>query len=259
MDEIVLLLRILLRVVKVFGPLIIVCVLPWIVAWLAGRLARRFGRRSRPCRRAVFLAGVLCQCYLLLFATGLPSDAEMIAHFRAHRGEFEESVRRYRDYELPRGVDHSTGWLKQDGTQELLRKAGIERIAGGSMVWLPNPYSVETAKKQRAMSRDPQRPSFAMPYKYGELAIWMTPRERYFVFNSLRIALVWKNYFHLPEAAPRIEDGWMLSRVDTKGKSFRWRSVVSSTDRFPLVWKLHFGCVIRPIEPHWYLQLCSGR
>ena len=255
MDKIVLL----LYVVKSFSPLVIVCVLPWLAAWLAARLARRFGRRGRPYRRAALLAGMIGQGYLLIFATGLPSDAEMIAHFRAHREEFEESVRRYRDYELPRDTSHGTGWLKQDGTQELLRKAGIERIGGGSMIWLPNPYSVETAKKQETMMRDPQRHPFAMLYKYGELVIKMVPRERYFVFNSLRIALVWKNYFHLPEAAPRIEDGWILSRVDTKGKSFRWRSVVSSTDRFPLVWKLHFGCVIRPIEPHWYLELCSGR
>ena len=216
----------------------------------------RFIHLKNPLRKLLYvlLGGGLI--YWLYFATDLPSDDKMIAHFYAHRDELEEVVRRYRSLEVPREMSITTTWLKEEGAQELLHKAGIDRIAAGVPLWLPNPYTLETGKKRIAMSQDTRR-TYSIFNKYGSLLIKMSPRRQYRSVNWPRAVVVWKEYFHVPEN-PRIEDGWLLGQFDEKGAPNLRRRVVSSTNHFPLVWG-SFGCVLRPIEPHWFLRLCSGR
>ena len=38
-------------------------------------------------------------------------------------------------------------WYKEDDTLELFNRAGIDHIQHSSVVWLPDPYAVETAVK----------------------------------------------------------------------------------------------------------------
>jgi hypothetical protein len=236
------------------GPLIALCTLPR----LAARLARRYGRRSRPYRRTVFCALLLGSIVFYWFPMGLPSDGEMIAHFRAHRDEFEEVVRRYRNYPTVRNSSHSK-WMEEGDTKALMDKAGIKYVdGGGHHVWLPNPYTLETAKKVDAIVRDPENKTFAIFDKYGALRIKLSPEERYFARNPPRMVVVRKDYYHIPEL-PRIEDGWLLGPVNREGKHFFRTRVVASTNWFPLTWEWPSDCVLRPIEPHWFLRLCTGR
>jgi hypothetical protein len=244
--------RLILNILIFFSPLIALCTLPWLAAWLA----RRCGRRGGPYGWAVFyvLLGVGAFCW---FSTGLPSDEEMIAHFQAHRDEFEEVVRRYRNYPTVRNVDRSIRWMKEGDTEALMNRAGIKYVSEG-IPWLPNPYTLETAKKLNARHQDPEYVPFSMFHKYGELLI-KPAQQRYYIGSRLHRAVVWKDYYHFPEL-PRIEDGWLLGPLNTRGRYVYRRRVVSSANWFPLAWwNGSVGCVLRPIEPHWFLRLCTGR
>jgi len=80
----------------------------------------------------------------------LPSDAEMIAHFQAHRKEFEELVRLYQTDERRNKVGNRQPFWTQP-YNELLARVGLSHITDDGALWLPDPYSVETTKKARAM------------------------------------------------------------------------------------------------------------
>lgn len=54
-----------------------------------------------------FLVLVGVAYYLLWIWSPLPDDEEMIDHFKAHRADFVEAVRRYRDYPRPTDKDTS--------------------------------------------------------------------------------------------------------------------------------------------------------
>ena len=94
--------------------------------------------------------------------------------------------------------------------------------------------------------------------KYGALLIKPSPEQHYRAISYPRRVIVWNDYYHIPEL-PRIEDGWLLGPLNPRGRHSYRRRVVSSTNWFPLTWKLPFECVLRPIEPHWFLRLCTGR
>ncbi len=191
--------------------------------------------------------------YVLVIRNPLPSDEEMIAHLHEHRADIEELIRRYRNYPSGPKIDHSK-WRKEGDTPGLLKRAGIDRIdfnAPGP--WLPNPYSVETAKKIKLESRNTK--SFAMLNKYGALMLAPSPRNA-FHLKHLRYLFIWKDYFYIPEV-PRIEYNELLGPYDTKGEYSARRRVMSSLDSFPDKWK-DYECVYRQIEPHWFLRMCNG-
>jgi hypothetical protein len=76
-----------------------------------------------------------------------PSDAEMIAHFKAHREEFEALVALYQTH------GHIlSGHPEYQKHTALLKRAGVHHLSANSDMWLPSPYSVETAEKARDMN-----------------------------------------------------------------------------------------------------------
>ncbi|MDR3054117.1 MAG: hypothetical protein LBU53_01760 [Zoogloeaceae bacterium] len=205
--------------------------------------------------------------YVLLVRTGLPEDEEMIAYFQAHRSDIEELVRRYRSFEQPRTdaegrkPDGKPDWKKWDwslqgDTQKLLKKTGIERIDFLALnPWLPNPYSLESARKLDALIEDPRDKTFSVFFKYGMLRIERNPRQKYRTGNII-YGVLWKEIIFVPEV-PRIENGWLLGPLNNKGRySFQSR-VFSSLNRIPPRWE-SFECVFRQIEPNWFLTMCNG-
>ncbi|QLI81223.1 hypothetical protein HZU75_06575 [Chitinibacter fontanus] len=190
--------------------------------------------------------------YFLWQRNPLPKDEELIAHFQAHRAEFEELIRRYRAYERSANKDTSL-WFKEGNTPALYKQAGVESIDYETPIWLPNPYSVETAKKIDALLTTAK--DFSLLYKYGALKIQLAPVHRYYSYNSRYVA-VWKDLYFIPEV-PRIEDGELLGPIYSNGKySYRER-IFPSLNRFPDYWK-DFECVYRQIEQQWFLRMCNG-
>ncbi|MDE2599471.1 MAG: hypothetical protein KGL40_07595 [Rhodocyclaceae bacterium] len=187
------------------------------------------------------------------------SDEEMIADFQAHRADFEELVKRYREY--PRSPDKDTSlWFKDGDTLEVYKRAGIGYIDYSALhPWLPNPYSVETGRLVDRLVKTAK--SFDLFFKYGMLQLtpeakpiaWLRDRHR---LNTLVYAVVWKDYYFVPEV-PKVEYGELLGPADSRGEySFRAR-VLPSLNHFPSHWK-DFECVYRQIEPQWFIRMCNG-
>jgi hypothetical protein len=229
------------------------------------------------CLVTAFLAG---SYYLLWIWNPLPSDEEMIANFKAHRAEFEEIVRRYREY--PRPLDKDTSfWFKDGDTLELFKRAGVDNVSA-SGCWHPDPYSVETAIRHHEALLSGRSAREGWVHKYGELRIRpaTTPRidhpdrgdsERHYR-NTIVHGVIWKDYRFFPEA-PRIENEKLLSPLSIVGKGFHGavfhekegvatsqygERVLPSLNRLPSNWK-GFECVYRQIEPQWFIRMCNGR
>ncbi len=218
--------------------------------------------------------------YLLWEFNPLPNDEEMIANFNAHRAEFEELVRRYRNYPRPPDKDISK-WYREGDTQELMQRAGVARIDQHVPTWFPNPYSVASVKRFIEQIYNGQARKLGLFYKYGTLRVMPVPEpiplipgntNRYnFIspFSPWR-GVIWKDYCHIPEI-PRIENGELLLPWSIVGKGARVPyqeidgvpvsqkrvRIFPSLNRFPEQWK-SYECVYRQIEPHWFLRMCNG-
>ncbi|MCU7926647.1 MAG: hypothetical protein KZQ97_09425 [Candidatus Thiodiazotropha sp. (ex Dulcina madagascariensis)] len=213
---------------------------------IKGKLAKHRGK-------LLVIALLVVTYYVLIVRNPLPSDEDMIAHFQAHRSDIEELVRRYRNYSSDPKVDHSL-WFKEEGTQEILRRAGVEDISRSAYSpWLPNPYSIETANTIKNEIRNGN--GYALLHNYGALRIKPAPRRLYYS-SHLRYANIWKDYYFIPEIS-RIENGELLWPVNTKGKYSARDRVLYSLDGFPDEWK-DFECVFRQVETHWFLRMCNG-
>ena len=219
--------------------------------------------------------------YSLWIFNPLPSDEEMIENFKAHRADFVEAVRRYREY--PRSPDKDSSlWFKEGDTLELFKRAGIDSIdARGS--WFPNPYSVETAiRHHRDILSGSIHINIINKHKYGELRIQpaTTPRidhpdqgdYRKYYRNTLLFGVIWKDYYFFPEV-PYIQDGILFGPINIVGKGFLGSQfhpvkgvstiqsearVLPSLNHLPSNWK-GFECVYRQIEPQWFIRMCNGR
>ncbi|MDR3089555.1 MAG: hypothetical protein LBU39_07035 [Desulfobulbaceae bacterium] len=103
-----------------------------------------------------FLPGILLVAgwfYWAFFTTGLPSDEEMIAHFQAHRAEFEKIVRRNRTFAERERWPEVVWPREEQSTKELWRRAEIYAVNPLSLLdWLPEPYSLATARRVQVMN-----------------------------------------------------------------------------------------------------------
>ncbi len=203
--------------------------------------------------KLISLAAIAVAYYVLIVRNPLPSDEQMIANLYEHRADIEELIRRYRSYPSEPKIDHSK-WRKEGDTPALLKRAGIRYI--GDVIpgpWLPNPYSIETAKKIEFETKNAK--SLAIFHKYGGLNLKPSPRAS-FLSRHLRYVYIWKDYFYVPEV-PRIENDMLLGPYDTEGKYSSRKRVLPSLDSFPDKWK-YYECVYRQVEPHWFLRICNG-
>ncbi len=186
-------------------------------------------------------------------ARELPSDAEMIAHFQAHRTEFEELVRLYQ-------TNTRSVWRHQDGkllpfeTDEykaLLKRLRVLGQSDDGAIWLPDPYTRESARKARSMN-------LVKSYRHHGILFSTEIPSR-----SPRLGrLVMKGFFYVP-VVPRVENGELWWPVNREGRVYRKRRVLASLDDYPPGWFLEppqprrGECVLRQFEPQWFLQLCN--
>jgi hypothetical protein len=175
-------------------------------------------------------------------AGDLPSDSELIAHFKTHRADFSELVAMYQKY-------GSTGRGEAENQRyaELLKRAGLTFLSEDGVIWLPDPYSIEAAEKARAMNPFRAYAHHGVILRTDKL----TPRLR---------VLVWKDYFYVP-VVPRIEQGRLWwPRSPYSGDVHRSARVFDSLDVYPADWSQRrpAECVFRQIEPQWFLRLCAS-
>jgi hypothetical protein len=96
-------------------------------------------------------------------------------------------------------------------------------------------------------------------YRRGMLRVQLMPRNKYWK-NTFRYAAIRKDLYHIPEI-PRVENGELLGPFNKKGEySFR-RAVLPSLNYIPSIWHRKVfsdsNCVLRQIEPQWFLRMCS--
>lgn len=200
----------------------------------------------------VYILLVVVGAYLVLISNPLPSDESMIANFKEHRAEFDELVRRYREYESPPGKHYL--WKTVGDTPGLAAKAGIYYINDVTPLWLANPYSIKTG---RAIHEGlVSGKGIGLSFKYGALILKPAPKSDYYATSIRHLAVIWKDYYFIPEV-PLVEDDLLLFPVGQRGEYLAKKRSLPSLNSYPENWK-PFECVYRQIEPHWFLHMCNG-
>jgi hypothetical protein len=220
------------------------------------------------------------------FHNPLPSDKEMIDHFNAHRAEFEQLVKGYRDFR------QSSVFYEKSSPEvmALTSKLGVCCLHDFGDEWVPYPYSERAARFREgriSRSADPKiRPRLATPedwqrempelfegvppitdlshlkrqiaYVVVKPGTIGNPDERYILRLGLTRGGIYKAYWHFPQA-PRIQDQRLAEPTQTRdGKpTIKLRErVFDSLDTFPFHWSDN-ECLLRSIAPQWFLAMCQ--
>lgn len=204
----------------------------------------------------------------------LPTDEEIIAHFKAHRAEFEELVRLHRTF-AEREHWPELKWPNEEkSVKELMKKAEINDLNYLSLGrWLPDPYKQATAERwqsiddqctqdvKRWRAKDGEKNKIPPPkcrlngYRYGVLYFKLDPHNSYYS-SSFRYVTVWKQIIHFPEP-PRIENGYLLGPMQKNGQYMYKERAFTSLNHYPADWK-EYESVYRSIDAHWYIVLGNG-
>ena len=178
----------------------------------------------------------------------LISDQAMIDHFQVHKQEFNELTQLY----LHRSTD-IMAWSARPDVIELKKKTGIDRIIDAAGYWFENPYSTEAAIKSKAM-RDNN--TFSQNNFRSAALIKMADTNIFWAAYLWNGGLNWKDYVYFPEP-PIIEEGRIKWPTEIKARVFsnHWLRTLDSLDS--PTWE-RGECVLRKIEPQWFLKRCRA-
>lgn len=225
------------------------------------------------------------------FHNPLPSDAEMIAHFNAHRPALEKLVQGYRHYRPPEGIEpwkHSYEMMPD--VKALMVEAGVYHIIGAqgaSGFWYPAHYSAKTIQTLRGLYWGRTIGNQAtseevlstlrreMPSLFDGVDSVLTLERKTRLIAVVHVSLgtlkrpyeknpwryfptsIHKGYYHFPQP-PRIESGQILmhdfSQPNGLGLGQR---VIYSLDGYPQNWQ-RGECVLRQIEALWFITMCRS-
>lgn len=223
------------------------------------------------------------------FYNPLPSDAEMIAHFNAHRSELEQLVKAYRHYRTPEGIEpwkHSFELLP--GVAATMANAGVYHVIGASGesgMWYPGHYSSKTIQTVRSLYwgrsihhlatedeiMSTMRRELPTLFEGAEPVPTLNEKTQltavvHFDLGTPKRRItkspwryfstpIHKGYYHFPQP-PRIERGHILKhdfrQPDGLGLGQR---VFESLNGYPPDWQ-RGECVLRRIDAHWFITMC---
>jgi len=197
--------------------------------------------------------------YVTLWTVSMVSDEEMIANFKSHREDFQRLTQLY----LTEGhgnalMDFKWGEGVSSETLILLERTGVHQIDGTSFcgLWLPDPYSVETAKLAEKVDVLEVNPYEALIFEFTDTLRHQVPSFRYFI--------VTKDLIYFP-VEPRIENGELLWPVGLDGNYRHRAPVLPSLNKYPAIWErdrsgsYKFSRVYRQIEPQWFIGMCRAK
>jgi len=229
--------------------MLVICLPIFVQTWVGiskyGFSEKTFDRITRSAKGVVWY-----------WTASLVPDEEIISNFNAHREDFERLTQLYLSEAYGNRLHVFKGEFASRNTPETLRlleRTGIHEVVGTSAggLWLPNPYSVETAqlaKKQSVLRANP----------YEALIFYFSEFDRYEV-PSLRYRKVCKSLYYVP-VQPKIENGELLWPVGIDGSYGKKAAVVSSLNHYPSVWGFESTyknqCVYRQIEEQWFIKMC---
>ncbi|MEN5181910.1 hypothetical protein ABE501_19300 [Comamonas testosteroni] len=188
----------------------------------------------------------------------LPSDQEMIDYFNLHKNDFNQLVKIYGEYSsLGNPGRGSSNFLARPDVAGLMLKAGIGSVGGGvGGYWFDEPYSEESARKLDAVYES-EKNTGNIGSNYRRIAIAkMEDANKYTAVYFFSGGLNWKDYVYIP-VDPEILQGRVRfpRRLTTGEKPHLWWRVLDSLD------SPEWGrgeCVLRKIEPKWFLRRCRA-
>ena len=177
----------------------------------------------------------------------LPSDEQMIAHFRKHRADFERLAHIYsQDWSA------ATRWGRvyyQNATpeaKEIMKRIGVTSIRSDLTIWMgPDPYSPKNRQRIRELMFEGRDSSKGQTFTGLVFRGVQQPVSR---LNE-NLSEVFKGYYYTP-FIPRVEND-LLKKPD----GGEWIS--PTLNSYPS--KLISGnCVCCQFEPQWFIELCQG-
>ena len=182
----------------------------------------------------------------------LPVDQVMIDDFNAHKHEFMELVKIYGEFD---GFGSGPlDFAKRPDVSELKLKTGVGHITGGvGGIWLDDPYSVESAKVLEELYQSKK-------YSYRNFRkmalIEMADVNKYSAVYFFNGGYNWKDYVYIPVDPQIIQGRVRLPGNGVDGNEpLLWLRVLDSLDSPK--WK-RGECVLRKIEPMWFLSRCRA-
>lgn len=210
-----------------------------IVRWLS----KKFGNICGALITLAMLTGMFSY-------SPLPSDEKMIAHFQAHKEEFDTLAQDFRAY-IPQNHPQQPFDTVPEHKM-LMNKAAIRRVFGYGVDWFPDPYSAVAAKRFEVLKKlaRSNRVDLTHPFR----SIRFTLQNQALGHPSIGLwDWLTKDYVYFPEI-PKIEDGRLWYPVNAIGHMKSSERAASSLNYVPLGWIP--ACVYRQIEPHWFLVMC---
>lgn len=200
--------------------------------------------------RLIFIAIVVAALSSLTGCDGrrLISDQAMMDHFHAHKQEFNKLTQTY----LHRDQG-SLAWASRSDVIKLKKKTGINRIIDGPGYWFDNPYSTEAAIQLKAMV---DNNTFSENKFRATVLIKMEDTSNFWTSYFWNGGLNWKDYVYFP-VDPDIEKGRIKwpKRLPKRFGTGLWLRVLDSLDS--PTWE-RGECVLRKIEPRWFLCRCRA-
>jgi hypothetical protein len=217
--------------------------------------SRRLSDQSR--RRLKWVAALillLAAGYYTYFVNPLASDEEMIAHFRAHRADLETLVQSYREWEPTPG--ENVLWNHKPEIMRLMERSGVWAVGDIGPLWFDDPYSIDAAKRFRAHQQANREPAKTMR-KMGTIDVRLLGKQyaRGSFFRYRKGAGLFKRFVYYP-VVPRVENSLLLHPFYF-GKEVETDRVFDSLNSFPPDWKVG-ECVLRQLEPQWFIQMCRA-
>lgn len=165
----------------------------------------------------------------------LPTDAEMIEHFKQYRQDFNEARDQAMSQLSYAGFLNNPAWKARHGIDYFY----------SMMPWPPNIYSSSY---------------FIEPISNRE---WVWQFNVASTMYIIKAGKEWpwvnrlKGYLYFPLPEPRIEQGRLLGPISKKsGQRSSWRMLEQLDGNWPEDWSSG-ECLLRRIETQWFLFLCK--
>lgn len=166
----------------------------------------------------------------------LPTDQEMIDSFKKHRGAFDE---------IRNKVVSQQNYYMSFVNSEFHKRTGVwSATSFGS--WPSTVYSDSKKSEGRDHTQE-----FALSFPVDETKYIAGAGKDWPKVNRL------KGYAYFPLPAPKIENGHVIGLIDKDGRKLSsWRVLDQLDKDWPADWA-HYECLLRRIEPQWFLFICK--
>lgn len=194
------------------------------------------------------------------FFNPLPRDEELIAHFKAHRNQFEFLVRTYYTAPEPRAGQDRVLWDEPPAIQQVKNELSVDWIGPHGGYWPKDPYTADAHERIIGVDQTKSEGRFATRQQESLKVIVFVDRAEALSLRFPGDAMIWKAFFHVPVQV-RVSTG-MIERPweprEPRPNYGVWpMRVLDSLNGYPSGWEKG-RCLYRQIEPQWFLMMCRA-